>query len=373
MGLHVRHRATDRAGQRVQRADLVDHGRSKIIGGDVQEPAAEADQVRIADLGADHDTALDRGPAGPAQGGRIAGMETAGHVRAGDHGQHRVVVTQTPVSEGLSEVGVQVDGHLAIVSARPRGREAEKGVGPRGSMSLPRPHGGGSSPDGSCRSVGTCGSATASGCAAVGFPLRCEPRPGVRSASPKRCVGDVYSCGPAWRKGSARTSSARSPRSSASLANVEPEPDTKDWTWTLSRRCEQCGLAAGEVSIGEVPERAFVAAEEWVAILRSSPAVAARREPTVWSPLEYGAHVRDVYRLFDERLALMLTEDEPTFANWDQDVDRLESSGTPSRTPRSSPTSWRPRPWPSSPGSAPCDPISSTGAGSGRTGRSSRW
>ena len=112
--------------------------------------------------------------------------------------------------------------------------------------------------------------------------------------------------------------------SRASLANVEPEPDTKDWTWTLSRRCEQCGLAAGEVSIGEVPERAFVAAEEWVAILRSSPAVAARREPTVWSPLEYGAHVRDVYRLFDERLALMLTEDEPTFANWDQDVTARE-------------------------------------------------
>ena len=110
----------------------------------------------------------------------------------------------------------------------------------------------------------------------------------------------------------------------ASLANVEPEPDTKDWTWTLSRRCEQCGLAAGEVAIGEVPERAFVAAEEWVAILRSSPAVATRREPGVWSPLEYGAHVRDVYRLFDERLALILTEDEPTFANWDQDVTARE-------------------------------------------------
>jgi hypothetical protein len=100
---------------------------------------------------------------------------------------------------------------------------------------------------------------------------------------------------------------------------VEPEPDTKDWTWTLTRQCEQCGLAAGEVPIEDVPERAFVAGEEWVAILRSSPAVAARPEPTVWSPLEYGAHVRDVYRLFDARIALMLVEDEPTFANWDQD------------------------------------------------------
>jgi 1,4-alpha-glucan branching enzyme len=31
-----------------------------------------------------------------------------------------------------------------------------------------------------------------------------------------------------------------------------------------------------------------------------------------------GAHVRDVYRIFDERLALMLAADEPTFASWDQ-------------------------------------------------------
>lgn len=100
---------------------------------------------------------------------------------------------------------------------------------------------------------------------------------------------------------------------------MEPEPDTKDWTWTLTRRCDECGLAAGEVPVDDVPERAFVAAEEWVAILRSSPAVAARPAPGVWSPLEYGAHVRDVFRLFDARIALMLVEDDPTFANWDQD------------------------------------------------------
>jgi hypothetical protein len=100
---------------------------------------------------------------------------------------------------------------------------------------------------------------------------------------------------------------------------VEPEPDAKDWTWTLTRRCEQCGLAAGEVSVEDVPERAFVVAEEWVAILRSSPAVNARPDPTTWSPLEYAAHVRDVFRIFDARTALMLAEDVPTFPNWDQD------------------------------------------------------
>lgn len=104
---------------------------------------------------------------------------------------------------------------------------------------------------------------------------------------------------------------------------MEPEPDTKDWTWTLTGRCEQCGLAAGDVAVADVPERAFVAAEEWVAILRSSPAVSARPDPAVWSPLEYGAHVRDVFRLFDARTAQLLTEDDPTFADWDQDETAL--------------------------------------------------
>ena len=100
---------------------------------------------------------------------------------------------------------------------------------------------------------------------------------------------------------------------------MEPEPDTKDWTWTLHRRCPECALSAGEIELAEIGPRAFVAAEEWVQILRSSPAVAARPEPQAWSPLEYGAHVRDVIRLFDSRLVLMLTQDDPTFANWDQD------------------------------------------------------
>ena len=104
---------------------------------------------------------------------------------------------------------------------------------------------------------------------------------------------------------------------------MEPKPDGKDWTWTLQRRCEQCGLAAGEIEQPIIAERAYVAAEEWVAILRSSPAVVARPQPDVWSPLEYGAHVRDVYRLFGARLHQMLSEDDPTFANWDQDQTAL--------------------------------------------------
>lgn len=105
---------------------------------------------------------------------------------------------------------------------------------------------------------------------------------------------------------------------------THPEPDTKDWTWTLDRTCPECGLTASDYGVEEVADRAEAAAVEWMQILTSNPAVLLRPTPKVWSALEYGAHVRDVYQLFDERLVLMLDQDEPTFANWDPDVAAIE-------------------------------------------------
>lgn len=40
-------------------------------------------------------------------------------------------------------------------------------------------------------------------------------------------------------------------------------------------------------------------------------------------PLEYGCHVRDVLRLYDYRLRLMLTQEGPQYPNWDQDATAL--------------------------------------------------
>ena len=69
-----------------------------------------------------------------------------------------------------------------------------------------------------------------------------------------------------------------------------------------------------------------------------------RRRPAaarVWSPLEYACHVRDVFRLFDTRLHLMLDEDDPLFANWDQDETAVAERYS-EQDPRSSPSSWSP-------------------------------
>src|SRR5699024_1835679 len=55
----------------------------------------------------------------------------------------------------------------------------------------------------------------------------------------------------------------------------------------------------------------------WVAVLGRA-GVNRRPEPRVWSPLEYACHVRDVHRVFTDRVALMLGADDPPFPNWDQ-------------------------------------------------------
>jgi hypothetical protein len=102
-------------------------------------------------------------------------------------------------------------------------------------------------------------------------------------------------------------------------------PDTKDWTWVLTRPCPECGFVASDLTRVEVGPRLRQAARDLQDAL-ASPRAAVRPEPTVWSPLEYACHVRDVYRLFLERLELMLAHDDPQFANWDQDRTALDAS-----------------------------------------------
>ena len=76
--------------------------------------------------------------------------------------------------------------------------------------------------------------------------------------------------------------------------------------------CVECGFdwegPVGQLSeqLGRMPqefEEAFAGREE--AILRTRP------EPSIWSPLEYAAHTRDVLAWYEERIRRVLTEDRP--------------------------------------------------------------
>ena len=96
-------------------------------------------------------------------------------------------------------------------------------------------------------------------------------------------------------------------------------PDTKDWTWVLRSTCEECGFDVRAFPREEIGARLRANAEEWGPIL-AHPMVGRRPSEDTWSALEYACHVRDVFKLYDYRLALMLDEEDPLYPNWDQDA-----------------------------------------------------
>ena len=100
-------------------------------------------------------------------------------------------------------------------------------------------------------------------------------------------------------------------------------PGTQGWAWGLERPCPECGFDASAVTFEAVPPIVRRDAASWQAVL-AGPGVRRRPQPQVWSPLEYGCHVRDVLLLFDLRFELMLTQ-----------ADRCSRTGT-----RTGPRCW---------------------------------
>jgi len=95
-------------------------------------------------------------------------------------------------------------------------------------------------------------------------------------------------------------------------------------------RCEECAFEYKSVQPGdvEVSLRSFpkryrapltrLLPGEDVAILRARP------EPSVWSALEYAAHVRDVFGTYGARIQQTLVEERPVFEAIDPDAMAAE-------------------------------------------------
>ena len=96
-------------------------------------------------------------------------------------------------------------------------------------------------------------------------------------------------------------------------------PDDKDWTWVVQRPCPECGFEANTVARGQVAPMILDNAAFWQGVLSRCEGVHQRPTSDRWSPLEYACHVRDVFRIYDYRLGLILSVDDPTYPNWDQD------------------------------------------------------
>src|SRR5258708_1758875 len=123
--------------------------------------------------------------------------------------------------------------------------------------------------------------------------------------------------------------------------------DAKDWTWVLRRPCPECGLDTSSFAREDVPAMIRVNAAAWQEPL-AAPGAVRRPQPDKWSALEYGCHVRDVLKLYDYRLGLMLTEDDPLYPNWAQDetalADRYDAQHPAAVTPDLTPAAQAPAP-----------------------------
>jgi hypothetical protein len=100
-------------------------------------------------------------------------------------------------------------------------------------------------------------------------------------------------------------------------------PDTKDWSSVVAEGCDQCGFRS------QAPEAIsgwlMAAVPLWVERLRA-PDARLRPSDQVWSPTEYAAHVRDLSRLFLDRVAAVLSLDEPVLASWDQNEAAVQGA-----------------------------------------------
>jgi hypothetical protein len=99
-------------------------------------------------------------------------------------------------------------------------------------------------------------------------------------------------------------------------------PDTKNWTWVIERPCPECGFDATTLTDSDIAAVILDVTSRWPVVLERAD-VRERPNDHTWSPLEYGAHVRDVLRLYRERLTLMLDQDDPLYPNWDQDATAI--------------------------------------------------
>jgi hypothetical protein len=101
------------------------------------------------------------------------------------------------------------------------------------------------------------------------------------------------------------------------------------WQWprTATDACPQCGFHAAALPRSALAPTLLDSAAAWQefllaaedAYLRTNP------EPGVFSPLQYGAHVRDILRVYGDRVLLAVEQENPTFPQFNPEEDVWEA------------------------------------------------
>ena len=76
--------------------------------------------------------------------------------------------------------------------------------------------------------------------------------------------------------------------------------------------CDECGFRYDSVALVDIGSTMRAEARAFAAAL-AGPEIRTRPEPEIWSPLEYGCHVRDMLQVQTARVARALAENTPSF------------------------------------------------------------
>jgi hypothetical protein len=95
------------------------------------------------------------------------------------------------------------------------------------------------------------------------------------------------------------------------------------WQWARaqSERCPQCGENPASMDRSLLGSALLQSASNWRSFLMEADEAHLRTIPApgVFSPIQYGAHVRDIERVYGDRILLMIHEDDPVFPQFNPD------------------------------------------------------
>jgi DinB superfamily len=101
----------------------------------------------------------------------------------------------------------------------------------------------------------------------------------------------------------------------------------------VTTQCAECGFIYDLTQAGAVPEGIRCQLGEVVAILRNDDVdLRSRRHPSMWSPLEYGCHLRDMLLVQRERVLTARREERSDCAPMGRD-ERVEHDGYAQQEP----------------------------------------
>jgi hypothetical protein len=101
------------------------------------------------------------------------------------------------------------------------------------------------------------------------------------------------------------------------------------WQWARAQtdRCPQCGDHPASMDRDALGGQLRESAWEWRIFLLEADDTYLRTSPGpgIFSPIQYGAHVRDIQGVYGDRILLMLEQDNPVFPQFNPDEEEWEA------------------------------------------------